>query len=66
MTIFRNIGQHTDDHGIPVSTRNSVHFFTSVYSICCTELANIPRNCTEFCVPEFRIVKRNSDKFLSV
>jgi hypothetical protein len=36
-------------------------FFTSVYSACCTELANIPRTYTEF-----RIVLRNSVKCLSM
>jgi hypothetical protein len=36
--------------------RNSVPFFTSIHSVCCTELAKIPWNCTEFCVAELRRV----------
>jgi hypothetical protein len=38
-------------------------FFTSVYSVCGTELANIPQNYSEFSVAEFRIVPRNFAKF---
>jgi hypothetical protein len=35
-------------------------FFTSVYSVCCTKLAKIPRNYMKFSVAEFCIVPRNS------
>jgi hypothetical protein len=49
--------------------RKPVHFFTSVHSICGTELAKIPRNYTEFRVAELHIVpqfRRISQNFVSV
>jgi hypothetical protein len=50
-------------HGIPNV------FFTSVHSVCYTELPKIPRNYTEFRsrnAAEFRGIPRNSVMFLSL
>jgi hypothetical protein len=41
-------------------------FFTSVHSVCGTELAKIPQNYTEFRVVKFRIVPRNSAEIKSL
>jgi hypothetical protein len=41
-------------------------FFTSVHSVCYTELPKIPRNYTEFRVTECCLIPRNSAEFRNV
>jgi hypothetical protein len=52
-TVFKEFRQH----GIPYL------FFTSVHSVCGTELVKIPQNHTEFRGAEVRLVPRNIAKF---